>query len=119
MLPFIQDRDVLTITPLFSSLPRLGEVVAFIHPGSHNFTVHRVIRKRRNQYLLKGDSVKTVDGWLHLCDILGRVISVERSGQAVLFGLGSERIAIALLQRHRYMCNLVQLYDRFARRKKG
>ncbi len=117
MLPFIQDRDVLTITPLFSSLPRLGEVVAFVHPDSHNFTVHRVIRTRGPRYLLKGDSVKTVDGWIYPCSILGRVISVERSGQAVHFGLGSERIAIALLQRHRYVCNLVQLYGRFARRK--
>lgn len=117
MLPFIQDSDVLTITPLFSSLPRLGEVVAFVHPDSHNFTVHRVIRARRHQYLLKGDSVRTVDGWIHLCNILGRVISVERLGKAVPFGLGAERIAIALLQRHRYACNLVQLYGRFARRK--
>lgn len=117
MLPFIKDRDVLTVTPLFSALPRLGEVVAFVHPDSHNFTVHRVIRTRRHQFLLKGDSVRTVDGWIHLCNILGRVVSVERSGKNVLFGLGSERIAIAFLQRHRYVCNLVQLYGRFAGRK--
>lgn len=99
MSPFIRHGDVITLIPLAGTPPGLGEVVAFAPPQGQKLIVHRVIGRRAGSYLLKGDNRPTPDGLISAAYILGRVSRVERNGQQVGFGLGPERLVIALLAR--------------------
>ena len=99
MSPFIKDGDDLTLFPLNGISPGLGDVVAFIHKGNGMPFVHRVVGKKENTYLLKGDNATETDGLISESDILGCVRMVERRGLRVFFGLGPERFLIAYLNR--------------------
>jgi len=97
MYPFIRDGDVISVASPDRRTPGVGQVVAFIHPDTGKLVVHRVLRRRSAAWLLRGDNVRESDGLVPLDRIVGRVISVERGGRPVRFGLGPERIPIALL----------------------
>jgi|GEM_PF-304392 len=99
MSPFIKDGDMITISPVFGSLPRLGDVIAFIHPKAGKLLIHRVVWKSRDAYLLKGESALESDGLINKENILGLVTKVERKGKRIFLGLGPERFLIALLTR--------------------
>jgi hypothetical protein len=98
MSPFIKDGDMITISPVLS-LPRLGDVIAFIHPKTEKLLIHRVVWKNRDAYLLKGESALEPDGLIKKENILGLVTKVERKGKRIFLGLGPERFLIALLTR--------------------
>jgi len=100
MSPFIRDGDVITIVPLNNALPRLGDVVAFIHPKMNKLVVHRVIGTRNGACIVQGDNVPgLVDGVIAQTSILGRVTRVQRNGRHIWPGLGPERYLIAFLSR--------------------
>jgi signal peptidase I len=99
MSPFIQNGDVITLLPLSGKSLRVGDVVAFIRPGTRYLVVHRVIRRKGNKLLIKGDNFPYADGFIPKSDILGYVSHVERNGKEISFGLGPERILIVLLTR--------------------
>jgi len=101
MWPVIKDEDIVTIATIPDGRPRLGEVVAFVHPEKKGLVIHRIIGKRGGRYLIQGDNVLMQDGALAPAHILGRVKKVERDGKKVALGLGPERILIALLIRAR------------------
>ena len=99
MSPFIKDGDVLTIFPLNGISPGLGDVAAYIHKGTGMPFIHRVVGKKGNTYLLKGDNATETDGLISESNILGCIRMVERRGRRVFFGLGPERFLIAFLTR--------------------
>jgi hypothetical protein len=99
MSPFIKDGDVITVSPLSGALPRLGDVVAFIHANTERLIVHRVVGKKGRYFLLKGDNVSRVENKVPRKKLLGFVNIVERNSKQVFFGLGPERFLIALLTR--------------------
>ena len=99
MSPFIHDGDVVTIAPLSDTVLRRGDIVAFINPHTQGLAVHRVVEKRGDSFLIKGDNAPETDGLIREADILGRVTGVERGGKSVYLGLGPERFVIALLNR--------------------
>jgi signal peptidase I len=99
MRPLIRDGDVIVLSPYGNRSPRVGEVVAAIHPVTGRLLVHRVIGKRRGGYLTKGDNAATTDGWFLDNHLPGRVSQVLRSGRANGFGLGREGAFVALLSR--------------------
>ena len=104
MAPFIRDGDVITVAPLDRKLPAIGAVVAFIRPEAGNLVVHRMIARHATGVVMQGDSIATcVDGLIPLENLLGRVIRIERNGQAIWLGLGPERILIAWLSRARVL----------------
>lgn len=86
MYPYIRDRDVITICPLKDDTLSRGEVVAFILPESENLVVHRIIGVYDNNYRVKGDNMRRIDGVLPRTAILGIVKKVERHGKCVNFG---------------------------------
>lgn len=90
MYPLIRDRDVITIHPPAECGPLIGEVAAFIFPGSEKLIVHRIIGKSGSNYLFKGDNVATPDGYIPSEDILGIVTRVERKGKNVSFNPTSQ-----------------------------
>jgi hypothetical protein len=112
MSPFIKDGDVLTVSPLDNVLPRIGDVVIFIHPVNQNVVVHRVVAKRGNSYLVKGDNSPGLGTPLPRENVLGRLDRLERNGKRALLGLGPERLLIAFLTRgvflHRILIPLWQ-----------
>ena len=99
MAPFIKDGDIVTVSPLGGVLPRIGDVVIFVHPINQNVVVHRVVAKKGTAYRVKGDNSRGIDIPLPLDNILGRLIKLERNGKRVLFGQGPERLLIARLAR--------------------
>jgi hypothetical protein len=107
MSPFIKDDDVVTVSHLWGGSPRVGDVVAFVSPCAERLVVHRVLCKKGDHYLIKGDSAPEPNGLVPRINILGRVRRVERSGKGVLLGLGPERILIALLTRNGLIFNLL------------
>jgi hypothetical protein len=114
MSPFIKSDEIIRISPLFERAPQLGEVVAFIHPELNKFMVHRVIGRTKEVYLIKGDNRnRAIDGWIPIESILGRVIILEREGKRRRFGLGPERILIALLSRANIFYYLKRILKHF------
>jgi SOS-response transcriptional repressor LexA len=99
MSPFIQDGDLITVAPLSGASPGRGDVVAFLRPGSGKLIVHRVVGKRGNAFLIRGDNAEESDDLVPAENVLGRVTKVERNGRRVRLGLGPERYLIAFLTR--------------------
>jgi hypothetical protein len=99
MSPFIKDGDLVTVSPLLGSSPGLGDVVAFIQPGTRRLAIHRIIGKKGSSFFIKGDNTYQIDGLIPETNILGYVTRVERDGKKVSLGLGLERFFIALLAR--------------------
>ena len=107
MAPFILDGDVITVSPLRQAKPRLGEVVAYVRPGTGNLVVHRVIARRAGAAIIQGDNrLENNDEVIGLENILGRITNVERNEQPVWIGLGPERIFIAWLSREKLLIPL-------------
>jgi hypothetical protein len=97
MSPFIRDGDVLTVSPFLDRSPAFGDVAAFIHPGTGEFVVHRMIGIRDGAYLIQGDAALESDGRVPKEKVLGRVTQIKRNGQRIFLGLGPERYLIAFL----------------------
>ncbi len=97
MSPFIKPEDLLVLSPLGTRKPGLGDVVILVEPKMQRLLIRRVIKRRKNSYLLKGDSAQEATGNMPEADILGLVTKVERRGRIIRFGLGPERIIIAFL----------------------
>jgi len=87
-------------------------VVAFIHPQAGNLVVHRLVGRQGRGWLTRGDGSPHRDGWLPANNLLGRVTEVERNGQRVRFGLGPERVPIALWRRRNWLQPLLRLFHR-------
>ena len=98
MSPFIQNEDILTISPLTHSLSS-GEVVAFDIPKRNKLIVHRIVEIRNSSFVIKGDNVESIDGVIPGECILGIITKVERGDRRIYFGLGLERVIIAFLSK--------------------
>lgn len=99
MDPFIRDGDVITLSPVSHRGPGLGDVVAFVQRETGKLLIHRVVKKRKSNCVLRGDNSLESDGEEAMEDILGSVIRVERNNERVTLGLGPERFLIAFLSR--------------------
>lgn len=99
MSPFLRDDDVITVSPLWHRILRVGDVVAFVSPRTRRLMVHRVVAKRGNSYSIRGDHAPVSDGLIPSVHILGRVTRVEREGKRVFVGFGPERFLIAFAAR--------------------
>jgi hypothetical protein len=107
MAPFIQDGDVITVSPIQDALPGIGEVVAFVRPETGSLVVHRVVARHGTARLVQGDGVPAyTDGSIPADNLLGRVTRIERQGYNVWLGLGPERYLIAWLSRRRLLIPL-------------
>jgi hypothetical protein len=103
MSPYIQDGDVVTVSPCAAPAIRRGDVVAFVSPCHERLALHRVVAVGQQAYLVKGDNTCEEDGWISPARILGRVTRVERDGRPVRLGLGAERVLIAFLSRRAWL----------------
>jgi len=115
MSPFINDGDVITISPLRKTSLRCGDVLAFPHSVTNKLVVHRVVDMNGAYLQTKGDN--SVDGGelFPASNILGFVTKVERNGRRVLFGLGHERRLIGFLSEKNLLLPLLSSLWRFIR----
>jgi signal peptidase I len=83
MVPFVQNGDVLHVTP--NKRFRKGDVVLYA-ADEQRLIAHRITALTSNKdtssisYLIQGDNCFTPDGYIAAENILGRVTFVERKG---------------------------------------
>jgi len=75
MLPTIQDVEIIHVQPVAGYMLRIGDIV-LLRNGAE-FKAHRIIRKRGQCFITRGDSGVDTDGEIHCDQILGRVIAKE------------------------------------------
>jgi signal peptidase I len=108
MSPCIRDGDVITISPLTDKPICRGDVVAFVCPARKKLVVHRVVyRNKHGELHTAGDNLPKPDTTVSEGQILGRVTSVQRNGKDITFGLGAERLLIAVLARHGLIYSII------------
>ncbi|MCF7810396.1 S26 family signal peptidase [bacterium] len=96
MRPYIKDGDVVTIEKIHRKILQIGDVVAAIHPENGRLIVHRIIKKTPNGYRIRGDNISNSEALIQKAKIYGIVSHISRDGNPVTFGLGHEKILIAL-----------------------
>jgi signal peptidase I len=99
MHPFIKDGDVITVAPLPSRAPGLGDVVLFKNERARRLFVHRITKRDGGLYVTRGDNAYLDDDTVATTNLLGYVTRVERNGKTVRLGLGPERSMLAMLAR--------------------
>lgn len=84
MRPFIQDGDMITVSPLKHSSAKVGDVVLY-KTADVQAVVHRVIKKTtiagRAVFFIKGDATFGQPEVVYKESILGRVTAIERNGR--------------------------------------
>ncbi|RZB30194.1 MAG: hypothetical protein SRB1_02474 [Desulfobacteraceae bacterium Eth-SRB1] len=84
MRPFIQDGDLITVSPLRNSPVKVGDVVLY-KTADDRAIVHRVIRKTRIDskaaFFIKGDAAFDQPEKVNAKIVLGRVVAIERNGR--------------------------------------
>jgi hypothetical protein len=83
MRPLIEDRDVVTVSPLGGAIPCAGDIVACRHPGTRRLVIHRVRGVRPGGWLVQGDSASAADGVVAAADVIGLLTRVERDGAEI------------------------------------
>lgn len=103
MSPFIKDGDILTISSIDGKPVNLGNVVAFKCRRNNKLVIHRMVARKDDRYLIKGDNCTQADCLTQRQDILGVVVKVEREGKDIRFGIGPESKMIAVLSRIKFL----------------
>lgn len=101
MFPFIQDGDLIMLSPVGSHSFIFGKVAVFLNPGLNKLVVHRVIGRSKGCYILKGDATNCIDGLIPIENILGVVTEINRRGKTISFGFGYGGILAAFLNKSR------------------
>lgn len=88
MYPFIKRNDMVTVKPIKFEQIITGDIIVYTRSIEHDFTGHRVIKKRRNtqgrEFLFtKGDASIHGDFPVYPEDIYGKVIIIERNGKSI------------------------------------
>ena len=99
MMPFICNKDIITLEPCRVDSYSLGDVVGYARPGPGNFVVHRIVAFTDSGALIRGDNCSGPDGIIPFDAIVGRVCRVEHNNRNVRIGLGFERRIIASFSR--------------------
>lgn len=99
MHPFIHDKDILTISPLNNQPLLVGDIVAFTQPASGRLAIHRIIGRKKDGWIIKGDNCLEPDGVVPENKIIGRVSRIERGEKDVKLGVGKISVIIAILNR--------------------
>lgn len=78
MSPFIRNGDVLEVAP-FKGKINLGDIILY-HSSCGSPVIHRVIQRRKESIITKGDSVPGSDQPMLFKQVLGRVVAIEKNG---------------------------------------
>ena len=89
MLPTIQDGEIVHVRPLATDVLRIGDIV-LLRTGDQ-FKAHRIIRKRGQCFITRGDAGIDIDGGIRRDQILGRVTAKESMNSRRLVRLDGMR----------------------------
>ncbi len=102
MVPFIRDRDVLTIEPTKASALDIGEV-AFYRLAADRLVAHRVVGREvldgKEILTMRGNAAAGSNDRVLGEQVLGRVVSVQRGKKLVRLDRGFRRLMALLLVR--------------------
>lgn len=87
MLPTIQDGDLLHV----GSATRLGFADIVLFRQGAEFKAHRIIRKRAQSFITRGDAGLESDGEIQEGQIVGKVIAKECSQTGAIVSLHGAR----------------------------
>ena len=79
MNPFLKEGDILTVQPIENCDD--GSILVFIH-DNEQLLVHRLLEKRDNKYVCKGDNSFRLEA-VSKDKIIGIVVSAHRNGEEV------------------------------------
>jgi hypothetical protein len=95
MLPVIQDGEIVHVEPVATSMLRIGDIV-LLRTGEQ-FKAHRIIRKRGQCFITRGDSGVDTDGEIRGDQILGRVTAKETADSRLLVRLDGMRTRLGFV----------------------
>ncbi|WP_321332913.1 S24/S26 family peptidase [uncultured Bacteroides sp.] len=80
MYPFLNSRsDILVIAPFISETVRVGDVV--LAKVNDQYVLHRLIEKKEQGWCkLQGDANMKKQELVHVGNIIGRLVQIERNG---------------------------------------
>ena len=87
MSPFIRNGDLLTLSPIEDRKPEVGDIVAYEQARNQKLIIHRLIRKEKNWFVMKGDNCQDEDEGVPDSHLLGIVTRVERKNRVRNFGI--------------------------------
>jgi hypothetical protein len=101
MSPFVRDGDLVTIVPAAGRQFRVGDVVAAVAPANARLVVHRLVARRGNRWLLRGDNCREADGVIAVDAVVGVVARVRRGQREHRLGVaGSSTAWVAAANRN-------------------
>lgn len=89
MLPTIQDGDIVHVRPVAGDMLRIGDIVLL--RNGQQFKAHRIISKRGQSFITRGDAGVDTDGEIRCDQILGRVTARESLSSGRLVRLDGMR----------------------------
>ncbi|MEK7597027.1 MAG: nucleotidyltransferase family protein [Patescibacteria group bacterium] len=81
MFPFIQSNDGIYIRHIIFSKLKINDIVIFRQKGK--FITHRIIYKKQNYIVTKGDNNLNSDGKIYPKQIIGKVYQIRRNGKII------------------------------------
>lgn len=102
MSPFIRHGDRVTLVPVRDTCLKIGDVVLVESPGGGFPLLHRIVRRRGDQFLIKGDRKIRPDGLFHRERIRARAVFLKRGERRKRLDVRSLNWVIALLSLFRY-----------------
>ncbi|NQT81141.1 MAG: signal peptidase I [Candidatus Aminicenantes bacterium] len=86
MFPFLQDEDFIIVSPIKNSSIKPGDVLLY-SSTENKVVVHRVIKKHKKDnrmiWSVKGDATSGPPEELDIQNVLGKVVSIERTGKRI------------------------------------
>ena len=103
MVPLIQDGDVLQVEPVGKRKLKVGDIVLFRKAGG--FKAHRILQKKGEAFITRGDAGMHTDGEVSRGQIVGRVVSKQcvRTGQEISVSSVAARMRFFLAEVRRRM----------------
>lgn len=121
MLPFIKSGDIAIVKSVHGEVPNVGDIYAFIQPGSEKLIIHRMVNIYGEICEMKGDNCKNVDGRIPFSALMGKITLVERQGRKIFYRNGLKNKVVAHLSRlnipYIYQ-NIIDLLGKVQRRVK-
>ncbi len=97
MWPMLRQGDLVLVERVAADALEIGDIAAVWSPRHQRPIAHRVVALDSCRVVTRGDNVWRRCETAAPSDVIGRVVSVERRGKRLDFGLGCGKRAVALL----------------------
>lgn len=89
MHPLIRKSDIVTVKPVRFEESKVGDVVVYTRNSHYGFTVHRLIKKNRDQQgrkclTTRGDASRYGDPAVYPEEVYGKVMTIERENGRII-----------------------------------